>query len=440
MSGSASSVTAVGEGIRPPFTAVQWQELEHQALIYKYLVAGMPVPPDLVVPIRRSLEALSASCPPFGMFALSAGYCSYYGKKFDPEPGRCRRTDGKKWRCSKDAYLDSKYCERHMHRGRNRSRKPVESQSTSQSLSTAMSHIATGSSSGSGSFQSSGSGSGSFQNLPLYSIGNSEALCFGSNVSKLQMEAVPYGINTKEYRRIFTQFGRTLTGKYTIVPVMEALSKMLSRTVEDLFVRESGELVGYIGCAEKGQLSCSMAENQPEQMQDYTFGRSRGLGAVRYFHGLTPDADEHNYSTESSGGSVSGLGMDSNIEGTWRLLPSPLLKPRNDSYLQGSSTQVQMPQNFVPINDAAMSKQRQQHCFFGSELGSPGPVKQEQHSMRPFFDEWPKTRESWCDVDEDRSNKNAYSTTQLSMSIPRTSSEYSTKSACSPHVLMPKMQ
>ncbi|XAR49891.1 hypothetical protein NMG60_11004065 [Bertholletia excelsa] len=49
-----------------------------------------------------------------------------FGRKPDPEPGRCRRTDGKKWRCSKEAHPDSKYCERHMHRGRNRSRKPVE--------------------------------------------------------------------------------------------------------------------------------------------------------------------------------------------------------------------------------------------------------------------------------------------------------------------------
>jgi WRC len=47
-------------------------------------------------------------------------------KAEDPEPGRCRRTDGKKWRCSKEAYPDSKYCEKHMHRGKNRSRKPEE--------------------------------------------------------------------------------------------------------------------------------------------------------------------------------------------------------------------------------------------------------------------------------------------------------------------------
>lgn len=44
----------------------------------------------------------------------------------DPEPGRCRRTDGKKWRCSRDVLSDQKYCERHMHRGRQRSRKHVE--------------------------------------------------------------------------------------------------------------------------------------------------------------------------------------------------------------------------------------------------------------------------------------------------------------------------
>src|ERR1044072_6014537 len=59
------------------------------------------------------------------------------GRKIDPEPGRCRRTDGKKWRCSKEAYPDSKYCERHMHRGKNRSRKPVEVLKTTTPTTTA---------------------------------------------------------------------------------------------------------------------------------------------------------------------------------------------------------------------------------------------------------------------------------------------------------------
>ncbi|OMP00536.1 Growth-regulating factor 5 [Corchorus olitorius] len=39
------------------------------------------------------------------------------------EPGRCRRTDGKKWRCSRAVIPDQKYCARHMNRG---AKKPVE--------------------------------------------------------------------------------------------------------------------------------------------------------------------------------------------------------------------------------------------------------------------------------------------------------------------------
>ncbi|XP_042947705.1 growth-regulating factor 5 isoform X3 [Carya illinoinensis] len=115
---------------RSPFTSTQWQELEHQALIFKYMVSGIPIPPDLLYGIKRSLDSsipsgLFPHCPiAWGCFEMGIG------RKVDPEPGRCRRTDGKKWRCSKEAYPDSKYCERHMHRGRNRSRKPVEVTST----------------------------------------------------------------------------------------------------------------------------------------------------------------------------------------------------------------------------------------------------------------------------------------------------------------------
>ncbi|PKA54211.1 Growth-regulating factor 12 [Apostasia shenzhenica] len=54
----------------------------------------------------------------------------------EPEPGRCRRTDGKKWRCSRDVVPDHKYCERHVHRGRNRSRKPVDARGAAAKSST----------------------------------------------------------------------------------------------------------------------------------------------------------------------------------------------------------------------------------------------------------------------------------------------------------------
>lgn len=54
----------------------------------------------------------------------------------DPEPWRCRRTDGKKWRCSRDVAPDQKYCERHAHKSRPRSRKPVEIQSHNNNVNT----------------------------------------------------------------------------------------------------------------------------------------------------------------------------------------------------------------------------------------------------------------------------------------------------------------
>ncbi|KAG5008903.1 hypothetical protein JHK87_017418 [Glycine soja] len=122
---------------RSPFTQTQWQELEHQALVFKYMVTGTPIPPDLIYSIKRSLDTSISSRlfphHPIGWGCFEMGF----GRKVDPEPGRCRRTDGKKWRCSKEAYPDSKYCERHMHRGRNRSRKPVEvSSATSTATNT----------------------------------------------------------------------------------------------------------------------------------------------------------------------------------------------------------------------------------------------------------------------------------------------------------------
>ncbi|KAJ7949468.1 Retinoblastoma-binding protein 5 [Quillaja saponaria] len=43
---------------------------------------------------------------------------SEYQNNGDPEAGRCRRTDGKKWRCSFNALPDQKYCERHMPKSR----------------------------------------------------------------------------------------------------------------------------------------------------------------------------------------------------------------------------------------------------------------------------------------------------------------------------------
>lgn len=304
---STSAATSMATGTRSPFTMSQWQELEHQALIFKYLMAGLPIPADLVLPIQKSFDPMS----PRFFHHPTMGYCSLYGKKVDPEPGRCRRTDGKKWRCSKDAYPDSKYCERHMHRGRNRSRKPVESQTISQSSSTTT---------GGGS----GGPAGSFQNLPLH------ALAVSNPQPQLPLESIPYGITSKDYR---------------------------------------------------------------------------------YLHGLKPEVGEHSFFSEPSG-SNRNLQMGSPIDNTWHLLPSrassfPSSKSGDNSILQSES-------------------------FFGSEFGSV--TKQEGQSLRPFFDEWPKARDSWSGLEEDRSNQTSFSTTQLSISIPMaSSSDFSPTSSRSPH-------
>ncbi|XP_041018612.1 growth-regulating factor 6-like isoform X2 [Juglans microcarpa x Juglans regia] len=133
-SGSLDGASAHGvlPGSRGPFTPSQWMELEHQALIYKYITANMPVPSNLLIPIRKALDSAGFSSFPGGLLrANTLGWSSFhlgFSNNTDPEPGRCRRTDGKKWRCSRDAVADQKYCERHMNRGRHRSRKPVEGQ------------------------------------------------------------------------------------------------------------------------------------------------------------------------------------------------------------------------------------------------------------------------------------------------------------------------
>lgn len=118
------------------FSLDQWQELELQSLIFRHFIAGAPVPSELLHLVKKSIISSPPPPPsyyyshPFQQYphyqqALMQSGC--WGRAaMDPEPGRCRRTDGKKWRCSRDVVAGQKYCERHVHRGRSRSRKPVE--------------------------------------------------------------------------------------------------------------------------------------------------------------------------------------------------------------------------------------------------------------------------------------------------------------------------
>ncbi|KAJ8537676.1 hypothetical protein K7X08_014216 [Anisodus acutangulus] len=115
------------------FSLAQWQELELQALIYRHMLAGAPIPHELLHLVKKSLintspyYNLPQQFQQYHHYQQALFQTGYWGRtNMDPEPGRCRRTDGKKWRCSRDVVTGHKYCERHVHRGRHRSRKPVE--------------------------------------------------------------------------------------------------------------------------------------------------------------------------------------------------------------------------------------------------------------------------------------------------------------------------
>ncbi|KAL5666124.1 hypothetical protein ACJX0J_026232, partial [Zea mays] len=134
----ASPATATPK--RPSaLTFMQQQELEHQVLIYRYFAAGAPVPAHLVLPIWKSVAASSFGPQRFPSLMGLGSLCFDYRSSMEPEPGRCRRTDGKKWRCSRDVVPGHKYCERHVHRGRGRSRKPVEAAAPAPSAAAATS-------------------------------------------------------------------------------------------------------------------------------------------------------------------------------------------------------------------------------------------------------------------------------------------------------------
>ncbi|KAL3647034.1 hypothetical protein CASFOL_008002 [Castilleja foliolosa] len=103
------------------FTESQWQELGRQNMIHKYLSASVPVPHQL-------LFSPSSATP--AQYHIASGlelrFGTSGGSSSDPEPWRCKRTDGKKWRCSRDVAPDQKYCERHAHKTKSRSRKHVD--------------------------------------------------------------------------------------------------------------------------------------------------------------------------------------------------------------------------------------------------------------------------------------------------------------------------
>ncbi|KAG0512467.1 hypothetical protein BDA96_10G016000 [Sorghum bicolor] len=333
------------------FTAAQWAELEQQALIYKYLMAGVPVPPDLLLPVRPGPHSAAAAFSFAGPAASpfyhhhhhpSLSYYAYYGKKLDPEPWRCRRTDGKKWRCSKEAHPDSKYCERHMHRGRNRSRKPVESKTASP-----------------------------------------------AHPSQPQLSTVT-----------------TTTREAAAAAPLESLAAAGGKA--------HGLSLG--GGAGSSHLNVDASNAH------YRYGSKYPIGAKS-------DASELSFFSGASGNSR-GFTIDSPSDNSWHSLPSnvppfTLSKGRDSGLLPGaySYSHIEPPQELGQVTIASLSQEQERQPFSSGGAGAGaggllGNVKQENQPLRPFFDEWPGTRDSWSEMDDARSNRTSFSTTQLSISIP----------------------
>ncbi|CAA2978661.1 growth-regulating factor 9 [Olea europaea subsp. europaea] len=118
--GHVNPVRQKQEKAESSFTAEQLRELYYQTLVFNFIAYGLPVPFHFLLPIWKSIFQ---SDPSFTGFSIQN---SDHGSMMDPELGRCRRTDGRKWRCSNNSLPKEKYCDRHMHRGRKCSRKHVE--------------------------------------------------------------------------------------------------------------------------------------------------------------------------------------------------------------------------------------------------------------------------------------------------------------------------
>jgi hypothetical protein len=157
------------------------------------------------------------------------------------------------------------------------------------------------------------------------------------------------------------------------------------------------------------------------------FRSATNLWSSLHFHefrytgyGVRSLADEHSQLISEA--------IDSSIENQWRLPPS-----QNSSFPFPTYLQLGALSDLGQSTVNSLSKMDRQPCsFLGSDFGTVGSAKQE-NQLRPFFDEWPKSRESWSGLGDENTNLASFSATQLSMSIPMATSDFSAGSSQSPN-------
>ncbi|CAM0147374.1 unnamed protein product [Urochloa decumbens] len=373
---------------RYPFTASQWQELEQQALIYKCLASGKPIPSYLMPPLRRILDSALATSPSLAFPPQPSLGWGCFGMGFsrkpdeDPEPGRCRRTDGKKWRCSKEAYPDSKYCEKHMHRGKNRSRKPVE-----MSLATPAPSSGNASSATSATTISS-SPAPTYHHRPAASAAAHDSAPYhalyggGGGNPYAAASARPAAGAAYHAAQVTSPFHLHLDTTHPHPPPASYYSAVDQR--EYAYGHAAREVVGEHAFFSDG--GGAAAERERQAAGQWQF---KNLGGV-----------EH----------------------TKQQSAAPLFSVGGDGYGNGAAYAVDLTKE--DDEEERRRQQQQQHCFvLGADLRLERPSGHDaapaaQKPLRPFFDEWPHEKGSkggsWMGFDGE---------TQLSMSIPMAASD-----------------
>ncbi|XP_012077032.1 growth-regulating factor 1 isoform X2 [Jatropha curcas] len=380
----------MSETAKFPFTASQWQELEHQALIFKYMVSGIPIPSDLLFTIKRSCLDSPLSSKLFPRQPSHIGWSCFQmglGRKIDPEPGRCRRTDGKKWRCSKEAYPDSKYCERHMHRGKNRSRKPVE---VPTQTVTANPSITTQTISSINKNHSSTTTLLGNTPLPSHSLSLLSSETHHQN-HHLHYSA-PYHAHLNNHQ----------------------------------FLSSSSRPPGNIGLSHQDNSTPLLLDSAPGS------GSLTNTADYRKAYGMKEEVDEHAFFSSEPSGSMRSLSGGSSLDDAWQFTPLTMNSSSTSSSNQRGLSSLNNEYSYLQLHslsdhDSTPKQQKMYHqrsYLLGNEMKCQPPMKvereeQPQKTVHRFFDEWPpKNKDSWLDLDDKSPNSTSVSTTRLSISIP----------------------
>lgn len=345
-----------------------------------------------------------------------------FANNTDPEPGRCRRTDGKKWRCSRDVAPDQKYCERHMHRGRPRSRKPVEGGQTA--INTSGNNNATAQSLVGGPNSSSAANNNAASSMIGLAAGR-------NSTSSLTNLRPSISINNTQQQN-HNQSNSALMG-----------IKPFSSSGTGGGLMSINGVSGSSGSQFKPPLHVSPASAMPNK--DY-----------RYMNWMKGEIDEQILFSEANPGnnnmrvlsqdspSMNSLAMLSSVNNGWRLMPSKLAdtkvntNPNTNSLLQYNSSQLRtIGQEFGLMPEMNLQQgqqqQQQQQSFLSNGFGVVESVRDQSaggQPLRHFFDDWPRSRDPWSEMEaEQRSHP---TTTQLSISIPMTSSDFAGTNSSSP--------